>query len=186
MEDVYEAAFLARGAHRVIDTAIVALVLAGRLTVNSAGDLAAVDPTRRHPVDAAVLDAFGPSRHRSVETVHVRLVEDPRILGVGRQLRSDGLLTRFGAGGARRGELPGVVRLTGEGRRALADAREQRSEVDDAWRVAFDGRAAMRDASLRAAIFEPPGRERALPSDRSIAAQRQRNSVIRYESNDLG
>ena len=40
----------------------------GRLRVRSPGELTVVSLTRRHPVQAAVLDAFGPAGHRSVET----------------------------------------------------------------------------------------------------------------------
>lgn len=191
--DAYDIAYLAGGADRVIDTAIVALVLVGRVKVRSAGELETVEVTRRHPVEAAVLDAVGPSGHRSVETIHWRLADDPRLLDLGRQLQSNGLVTRFGARGAMRREQAKVVRLTGEGRQTLADARELRSAIDDAWRVAFDGRAAMQNAELRAAIFEPPRSERKegdrnartaldrpLPTDASIAAQRQRNTFIRY------
>jgi hypothetical protein len=194
--DAYEVAFLAGGADRVIDTAIVALVLAGRLRVHSAGELEVVEVAGRHPIEAAVHDAVGPSGHRAVDTIHWRLADDHRLLDLGRRLQNYGLVTRFGARGVKRWKPSEVVRLTGEGRRTLADAREQRSEMDDAWRVAFDGRAAMQDARLRTDIFEPPRREREegerkatlerpLPSDASIAAQRQRNSFIRFESQDI-
>jgi hypothetical protein len=158
--DAYEVAYLAGGADRVIDTAIVALVLADRVRVRSAGELAAVDVTRRHPVEAAVLDAVGPSGHRSVDTIHWRLADDPRLLDFGRQLQSNGLVTRLGVRGAMRRGQANVVRLTAEGRRTLSQAREQGSVTDDVWRVAFDGRAAMQDAGLRGVIFEPPRRER--------------------------
>ncbi len=59
--DVYEVAFLAGGAVRAVEAAVVALVESGRLRVRSPGELAVVSLVRRHPVEAAVLDAFGPA-----------------------------------------------------------------------------------------------------------------------------
>ena len=54
--DVYDVAFLAGGVPRTVDTAIVGLVLGGRLRVHFPGQLASVHLSRRHPVEAAVLD----------------------------------------------------------------------------------------------------------------------------------
>ena len=59
--DVYDIAYLAGGPARVVDTALVALVQTGRVRVHSPGRLATVDLARRHPVEAAVLDAIGPA-----------------------------------------------------------------------------------------------------------------------------
>ena len=67
--DLYDVAFLAGGPARVVDTALIALVRAGRLRIHSPGQLATADLTRRHPVEAAVLDAVGPTGHRSVDTI---------------------------------------------------------------------------------------------------------------------
>jgi uncharacterized protein (TIGR04222 family) len=64
--DLYEIAYLAGGPRRVVETAVVALVENGRLRVDRAtGRLHVVDASRRHPVEAVVLDAVGP-RGRSV------------------------------------------------------------------------------------------------------------------------
>src|SRR5918997_478829 len=73
--DLYDAAFLAGGPARVVDTALVALVRAGKLRIHSPGQLATADLTRRHPVEAAVLDAVGPTGHRSVDTIRWRLAD---------------------------------------------------------------------------------------------------------------
>ena len=178
--DAYEVAYLAGGAPRVIDTAIVALVLAGRVRVHSAGELETVVLTRRHPVEAAVLDAVGPSGHRSVDTIHWRLVDDPRLLDLSRRLQTNGLVTRLGVRAAMGLEHAKVVRLTSEGRRTLALAREQRSVLDDIRRVAFDGRAAMQDTRLRAAIFEPPR------IDRSESDRAARADLDRHPASDAG
>ena len=56
----------------MVDTAVVALVRSGRVRVHSPGQLATADLSRRHPVDAAVLDVVGPRGHRSVDTIRWR------------------------------------------------------------------------------------------------------------------
>src|SRR5688500_12407773 len=94
--DLYDIAFLAGGQNRAIETAIVALVRAGRLRVHSPGLLATADLSRRHPVEAAVLDAVGPAGHRSVDTICWRLVEDERLLDIRQRLHKAGLLGRLG------------------------------------------------------------------------------------------
>ncbi|MGY1670195.1 TIGR04222 domain-containing membrane protein [Geodermatophilus sp. SYSU D00710] len=170
--DVYDAAHLGGGPPRVVDTAIVALVRSGRVRVHSPGQLATVELTRQHPVEAAVLDAVGPSGHRSVDTVQWRLQDDARLLEVGRRLRSDGLAARSVLGRAL-GRGRATVALTADGRRALAWLRDQWGETDDVWRVALHGRAAVHDGDLRAAVFEPPRTDHDL-SRRSVRAERHR------------
>ena len=91
--DLYQAAYLAGGPDRVVDTALVVLVSRGQVRVSAPGELATVDLTRRHPVEAAVLDAIGPAGFRSVETIRWRLSTDQRIEGLPRGLRDEGLLT---------------------------------------------------------------------------------------------
>jgi hypothetical protein len=153
----YEAAFLAGGADRVVDTAVVALVRNGRLRLHSPGHLATADLARRDPVEAAVLDAVGPTGHRSIDTIRWRLMDDDRLLDVGRRLRRAGLL----------GRTDGLVRqvrgdhcapfLTRAGRRALHGYRDElRADDDEAARVALQGREHMADQRLRAEIFDCP------------------------------
>lgn len=77
--DLCEIAFLAGGPDRVVETAIVALVESGRVRVASPGQLALVDPVRRHPVEGAVLDAVRTKGHRSVDLVVWRLAGVDRI-----------------------------------------------------------------------------------------------------------
>jgi hypothetical protein len=155
--DIYDIAFLAGGADRTVETAIVALVLSGRLRVHSPGQLASVDLSRRHPVEAAVLDAVGPTGHRSVDTICWRLVEDDRLLDIGRRLHKAGLLGRLGAAvsvlhGDRRALAP-----TRAGHRVLRGLGDGPSLGDpEVVRVALGGRKAMTDAKQRAAIFERP------------------------------
>src|SRR3954452_15019693 len=89
--DVYDIAQLTGGLTRVVDTAVVALLERGRLTVDSAGRLQAVG-TAVHPVEVAVLDLAGPRPRRSVATVRVRAQDDPRLTAVAERLVAAGLL----------------------------------------------------------------------------------------------
>ncbi len=141
--DVYDVACLAGGPDRVVDTALVALVATGRVRAVAPGELQVVDPRRRHPVEAAVLDAVGGRGRRSVETVRWRALADERVTGVVRELRARRLLGR-------------VVRLTPAGRRALERARA--ADVGPVLHVALDGRERLTDPVLRAAVLDPPRR----------------------------
>jgi hypothetical protein len=151
----------------MVDTAVVALVRAGRVRIHAPGQLVTADLSRRHPFEAAVLDAVGPTGHRSVDTVRWRLHDDERLLEVGRRLRQAGLLGRVGAAipvmrGDRRALAP-----TRAGRRTLHALREQPAGVDaELLRVALGGRAAMTDEKLRDRIFERPVTTLAPPSRR--------------------
>ena len=157
--DIYEIAFLAGGVQRVVDTALVALVESGRVTMPAPRQLAAVRPDRRHPVEGAVLDAVGTRGHRSVDTIRWRVARDDRLTGLGRSLREAGLLRRRMLQGR------GTWCPTRAGREALRLLSAQ-PPVDPAFdggsapMVAMHGSEAMGDARLRAAIFERP----ALPS----------------------
>jgi hypothetical protein len=159
--DVYEIACLAGGPARMIDSAIVALVESGRVQVTAPGCLTTASLARRHPVEAAVLDAVGPTGHRSVETVRWRLETDDRILDVSRRLRDEGLL---GAGGtvgpvARRSRWR--LAPTYAGRHVLHELCDD-PPVDgvaggtSAMTVALHGRERMPDQALCRSIFEPP------------------------------
>jgi hypothetical protein len=156
--DLYDVAFLAGGPDRVVDTAVVALVRSGRLRVHSPGQLATAELSRRHPVEAAVLDAVGPSGHRSVDTIRWRLRDDDRLLEVGHRLRRARLLGRAGeVVGMLHGHL-GALAPTRAGRHLL---RELRSRPDgsadpELMRVALDGRQQLGNPRLRSEIFDRP------------------------------
>ena len=159
--DVYEIAYLAGGAHRAVDAAVVALTGAGHLTVDrSTGSLSAAGVPRRHWLEAAVSDGVAQRDWRSVGTLRRRLVRDERLAGLGRRLESDGLLRRS-ASDSHRHRTWRMVALTREGRRTLRFLRAQ-PPVDrvapgtDAMAVALGGPAAMRDPSVRRALFHPP------------------------------
>jgi hypothetical protein len=152
--DVYEIAFLAGGPDRVVDAAVVALVESGRVRVHAPGQLAVVDPTRRHPVEAALLDAVGTRGHRSVDTIRWRCGRDERLTGLGRSLAAAGLLRR-----ALRGRAGWSATRTGRTtlRRLTAQPPADRAlDGGSAVLVALRGREAMTDSALRAAIFDRP------------------------------
>src|SRR5688572_19271141 len=155
--DVYDIAFLAGGPARVVDTAVVALLRTGRLRLHSPGQLATADLSRRHPVEAAVLDAVGPTGHRSIDTISWRVVEDERLLDIGRRLRRAGLLGRAaGVVGLVHGDRRALA-PTRAGRRTLRAAQERPATGDpEIVRVALGGREAMTDQRRRHEIFERP------------------------------
>jgi hypothetical protein len=165
--DVYDIAFLAGGANRAVETAIVALVRGGRLRVHSPGQLATADLSRRHPVEAAVLDAVGPTGHRSIDTICWRLVEDDRLLDIGRRLHKAGLLGRLGAAVSVLHHDRRALAPTRAGHRVLRELGDQPALGDpEAVRVALGGREAMTDPKLRAAIFERPVTTLSVPGAR--------------------
>ena len=155
--DVYDIAFLAGGPNRAVETAIVALVRNGRLRVHSPGQLATADLSRRHPVEAAVLDAVGPTGHRSIDTICWRLAEDERLLDIGRRLREAGLLGRLGGALSVLHRERRALAPTRAGQRVLRELGDRPALGDaEAVRVALGGRGSMTDPKLRADIFERP------------------------------
>src|SRR3954468_24782136 len=91
-EDVYALACLAGGPVRAVDTAVVTLLLDGRLRAVEAGALGTVALRYGHPVEAAVLDAVGRRALRSVGTVRFRATADERLTGLVAELAGAGLL----------------------------------------------------------------------------------------------
>ncbi len=188
--DVYDIAYLAGGQERVVDTALIAMVEAGRIQVQPPGRLTVVEPARRHPVEAAVLDAVGTRGHRSVDVVRWRLADDDRVLAIGRRLTAAGLVRRWGGVVPRRTERPAA--LTGAGRRVLA-VLEADPPADPAWDggtavlVALHGRDRLSDELKRSSLFEavpvPTARERAEGIRRRIDAHRDDVTSIRGNAN---
>jgi hypothetical protein len=178
--DLYDLAFLAGGVQRVVDTALVALVESGRVRVHAPGELAAVDPNRRNPVEAAVLDAIGTRGHPSVDTIRWRLTGDERLTGPGPSLAADGLLRRRTLRGR------GTWCPTRTGRQVLRQLEAQPPvhralDGGSALQVALRGRAAMTDADLRAAIFERP----ALPTVSGREISRRLREVRRVSDDPV-
>jgi hypothetical protein len=159
--DLYEIAYLAGGPERAVDTALVALVQTGRIRVHSPGRFAAAGLSRRHPVEAAVLDAIGQAGHRSVDTILWRLADDERLLDVEDRLRKAGLLRRGRWLGRRHTVDRRLMVRTAAGRLTLRRlSAEQPTDLvaagTDAMAVALDGRTRRRDRELCAAVFEGP------------------------------
>ena len=160
--DVYEIACLAGGRLRMIDTALVALVESGRVRVSAPGCLATASLVRRHAVEAAVLDAIGPTGNRSVETVRWRLADrraDPRRRAPAARRRAAGSRRH---GGADRPPQPLAAGpdlrrparcCTSCGTTPPTDAV---AGGTSAMAVALHGRERMPDRELCAAVFEPP------------------------------
>ncbi|TFV71653.1 TIGR04222 domain-containing membrane protein [Blastococcus sp. CT_GayMR20] len=172
--DVYEVAYLAGGPRRAVDAAMVALVEGGRVAVDrTTGQLAVADGGRRHPVEAAVLDAIGVRHHRTIATVRWRVETDERLSAVRRRLEGDGLL-RPSAPSSRRYSAWSLMALTAEGRRTLRHLRaeppaDRIALGTGALPVALGGPAAMTDPALRSALFDPP----APPRPRSVFRRRR-------------
>jgi hypothetical protein len=158
--DVYEAAFLAGGPDRVVDTALVALVETGGVRVQRGGQLSVVDDRSRHPVEDAVLAAIGPHGYRQFDLVRWMAAKDERLTGLAERLRRDGLVSGI--------ELPwsrGRVLLTSAGRRTLRRLRADPAVSGvaagtSAARVALHGTRQMPDREQRDAVFHPPGANR--------------------------
>jgi len=152
--DLYDIAFLAGGVHRVAEAALVALVEDGRVRAQPTGELAVVDPHRRHPVEAAVLDLIGPRPRRSAGTVRWRAGDDERLTAVADRLVAAGLLR--GPHRWRPIRRQGGPALTSAGRDLLRRwlARPE-SELSEAALVALRGLGALRDERVRSAVTPP-------------------------------
>jgi hypothetical protein len=149
--DVYDVAQLTGGLSRVVDTAVVALLERGRLTVDGAGRLQALGHAV-HPVEAAVLDLAGPRSRRTVASLRLRAVEDPRLAGVAEGLVARGLLRRNPVAGLS-STWPAYLR-TAAGRRALQEGSAV--AAGSSAEVARSGPAGLADRVLRETVFGVP------------------------------
>lgn len=170
--DVYDAACLAGGPNRVVDTALTALLETGRVRAQRTGELSMVTAARHDEVEAAVLDAVGTKGWRTAWMVRQRAGDDERIARIADRLVRDGLVAA-GPVARRLGRHSRSLALTPAGRRAL---RELRAELpvrgvapgSSAARVAVRGTGEMPDAELRTAAFGlPPRAPRTRRRDRS-------------------
>jgi hypothetical protein len=146
--DVYDVAQLAGGLPRVVDTAVVALLGRGRLTVDDAGRLQPVG-SAVHPVEAAVLELAGLRSRSTVVSLRFRAEEDPRLAGVADRLVAAGLLRRNPLAGLS-SNWPAHLR-TAAGRRVLAEWQVAPPTGPSA--VALGGPARMTDRGLADAVF---------------------------------
>lgn len=144
--DVYPVAALAGGPDRMIDTALVTLVQAGRVRVARDGTLTALDQRSPDRVEAAVLKAVG-GIGRTVHQVRPRARGDRRLDEVIEALVREGLL--------RPGWWGRPPRPSAAGRRRLRELRSS-APLSATAAVALHGRGQLADATLRAAIFDAP------------------------------
>ncbi len=152
--DVYDAAVLAGGFPRLVDTALVAMVESGRVHIEPSGEFRADSSSARHPVEAALLDAVGTRGHRSVETIGWQVLHDQRMDHEFRHLTTDGLVRR-----ALPSRLIGKTHAhpTAAGRRALRQFAERPpADGGSAVQVALHGRGAIADHRLHDEIFDRP------------------------------
>ncbi|ELP69431.1 TIGR04222 domain-containing membrane protein [Streptomyces turgidiscabies] len=133
--DAYDVAFLAGGASRVADSAIVALSERGLLAVRGSR-LCAVDGERpEHPVEQVVIASC--PRSRGIVAIRAALQGSPEVEKIGRRLAAWGLLT-----GSRR-------RVTRAGRRRLQEAERDGNLPA----YVFRGPAALPAGSVRRGVL---------------------------------
>ncbi|MCZ2829245.1 TIGR04222 domain-containing membrane protein [Modestobacter sp. VKM Ac-2986] len=146
--DTYDLAQLAGGSARVADTAVVTLLVRGRLRADGGGMLRAVGTAPVHPVEAAVFGLVDPRPQRSAHTLRAWVQDDPRVLAVADRLQAEGLLRP-----GRWARLSGPALVpTREGRRVLVEARQEGGAGQERL-VALDGVVAMADQDLRRRVF---------------------------------
>ncbi|MFJ5776287.1 TIGR04222 domain-containing membrane protein [Streptomyces sp. NPDC093094] len=90
--DAYDIAFLAGGAQRVADSAVIALSGRGLLTLSGPRVRAVGETLPEHPVERAL--AASCRRNRSTASVHAALRRSPEVEEIGRRLIAQGLVTR--------------------------------------------------------------------------------------------
>jgi hypothetical protein len=157
--DPYEVAYLAGGPRRAVAAAVVALVEDGRLRLTLAtGHLHVADPRRRHPVEAAVLDAAGPGAGRSIDGITWRVRSDARLADLAGRLQQAGLVSRRGGVHATAERTWTAVGPTRAGRRELRRLRSDPAlaGTSEVLAVALHGPAAWADVERRTAVFAPP------------------------------
>ncbi|NHC46804.1 TIGR04222 domain-containing membrane protein [Motilibacter aurantiacus] len=151
----YEAAYVAGGPRRVVDTAVAALVLRGDVRARTTGELDPVDPRPRHDVEAALVDALDLAPGRRVEQLWWDVALDERVAGLAGRLCRDGLLRRS----LRRPPGPQAAYVpTWTGRGALRRLSRtgtfpSNDPATAPWLVALGGASCLPDAELREAVF---------------------------------
>jgi uncharacterized protein (TIGR04222 family) len=89
--DVYDTAYLSGGPARVGQVAAVGLAISGWFTVDRRGEVGVVAPTAaEHPAEEAFLAQL--QRHPDIRHALALTARDPRVLGIGTELASDGYL----------------------------------------------------------------------------------------------
>ncbi|MFF7725538.1 TIGR04222 domain-containing membrane protein [Streptomyces sp. NPDC008001] len=91
---LYDAAYLSGGQTRAAVTALVAMRLDGRLIVSRSGTVTVTDPHPRNAVEAAIIDAAGPTRQRPLRDLARSVRTSEAIRAIGARLDRAGLLHR--------------------------------------------------------------------------------------------
>lgn len=148
--DVYDFAFLAGGAQRVADSAVIGLSERGLIVVRVSRVRAVGEEVPQHPVERAVIAACPRGGSVAALAVHAALQRSPEVEEIGRRLAAWGLLT-----GSRR-------RTTRLGRRRL-QAIEQEGSLPA---YVFGGPVVLPDGPVRRSVVGaqpiPSGLGRAL------------------------
>ncbi|MFI1357832.1 TIGR04222 domain-containing membrane protein [Streptomyces sp. NPDC020898] len=146
--DVYEVAFLAGGAQRVVDSAVIALVERGLLKLSGSRVRAVGEVLPEHPVECALFASC--PHHRSAASVLAALRRSSEVQKIARRLAARNLVS-----GSRR-------RLTRSGRRQLRAAERGEGLPD----YVFGGPAVLPDGLVRRGVVSarplPSGLGRAL------------------------
>ncbi|MEV7413790.1 TIGR04222 domain-containing membrane protein [Streptomyces sp. NPDC089919] len=99
LHDLTEAAFLAGGPRRVVDTALVALCQDGRMMIGGPGIVQVRSGARAtDPVERAVLRAQEAAPHGALAALRFAVMRDPAVQETGDGLAARGLLAAPGAG----------------------------------------------------------------------------------------
>ncbi|MFJ8077360.1 TIGR04222 domain-containing membrane protein [Streptomyces sp. NPDC096176] len=97
--DVYEAAFLAGGPARVVDTALAALHADGRIAVGGPGVLSLLRPVAHDPVERAVFAQLAHAPSGALHTVRLNTMRSPAVQEIGDVLAARGLMVPPGGTG---------------------------------------------------------------------------------------
>jgi uncharacterized protein (TIGR04222 family) len=134
--DAYDCAFLAGGAQRVADSAVIALSERGLLAVRVSRVRTVGEEQPQHPVERAVIASCPRSGSMAALALHAALQRSPEVEEIGRRLAAWGLLT-----GPRR-------RMTRLGKRRLQAAERDASLPA----YVFGGPAVLPDGPVRRGV----------------------------------
>lgn len=98
VHDLYEAAFLNGGPGRVVDTALTAMHVDGRIAVGGPGIVAVQRADARDPVERAVLQEHAMAPSGALHTLREAVMRHPAVQEIGDGLAARGLLAAPAAG----------------------------------------------------------------------------------------
>ncbi|MFD7444695.1 TIGR04222 domain-containing membrane protein [Streptomyces sp. NPDC059909] len=92
VRDVREVAFLKGGPARVVDSAVAAMAVDGRLAVGFPGVVSVVRPESGDPVERAVIEASAAAPNGALYTLRRAAMRDPAVQEIGNRLAARGLM----------------------------------------------------------------------------------------------